>query len=92
MALGKDLVWPTMFVPLFVKFTDTVIVGARDPYAIDDEDIVMVNPDDAEGEPKAPSRESRHSERRSRKKVRGQRHMRVISNQVGTAADVASII
>ena len=79
MARGKDLVWPSMFVSLLVKLTNTVIVGARDPYAIDDEDIVMVNPDDADGEPKAPSRESRHSERRSRKKVREQRYRQLTS-------------
>ncbi|KAE8353285.1 hypothetical protein BDV28DRAFT_148226, partial [Aspergillus coremiiformis] len=44
--------------------------SARDPYTIDDEDIVVVNRDDVDGEPKADSRESRPSERRSRRKSR----------------------
>jgi hypothetical protein len=37
---------------------------------MDDEDIVMVHADDADVDPKSGSRESRHSDRRSRKKVR----------------------
>jgi hypothetical protein len=43
-------------------------LGAPDPYAVEDEDIVMVDRDDIDA-PKEGSRGSRHSDRRSRRKV-----------------------
>ena len=65
MNLVEDLVCTLLKLPVPLL---TAFLGAPDPYAVEDEDIVMVDRDDIDA-PKEGSRGSRHSDRRSRRKV-----------------------
>lgn len=52
------------------------LLGPRDPYAIDDDDLVMVEAEDAEGQsPKEGSKGSAPSKRKSKREVRSPKYV-----------------